>query len=155
MFNLTAAPAAYVFIFSQGEMKVKAKHSVKGAGGGGPTETDTQNVKEILRAFTFEEKNEASRSPLFVKLQSALILLAAQFFSGALCRELLEQRHTVGNYSHQSDTCKPYNATSLSFVAEKNSESMLALFAVQRTPADCAVISFLSFAGVCDDAPIL
>lgn len=128
---------------------MKAKHSVKGAGGGAKgrealTEKETRNVKEILRAFTFEEKNEASQSLLFVKLQSALILLVAQFCSGAFCRELLEQRHTVGNCSHQSDTCKPYNATSLSFVIENNSHT-LAVFAVRGTPADCAVISLLSF----------
>ena len=98
---------------------MKAKQSVKGAGGGALTETDTQNVEEILRAFTLEEKNEALRSLMFVKLQSALILLVAQFFSGALCRELLKQRHTVGNCSHQSDTCKPFSATSLSFVIGK------------------------------------
>lgn len=138
---------------------MKAKHSVKGAGGGAKgrealTEKETRNVKEILRAFTFEEKNEASQSLLFVKLQSALILLVAQFCSGAFCRELLEQRHTVGNCSHQSDTCKPYNATSLSFVIENNSHTG-SLCCTGDTSRLCCHFTPFIWERVCDDAPIL
>lgn len=60
------------------------------------TGEERRNVKGILRAFTFERRNEASQLVLLVELQSALILLVAQLLSGAFRREMFKHKAYSG-----------------------------------------------------------